>query len=378
MAVVDIVGHFGTTFSYATVGSCVARALRDRGLLGIVMNLDAEWHPSFSDLGERRGDRGSHVLLFTPPYHYVDVFASQYGRNRSAIYMSPNTDALADEHAMTCAKFGWSIAPSEWCERVVRFHVPDAQVMLLPLGVDRSLADTRDGRQGALLERLLLQQPKSERRPARVLHFSTDQSWPGRKGTEELIIAWAMLVHGPWDGETQHRLVIHLPPALKRYAAVRARELEVDGSVVLVSGRERGALGGDLADHLDNADLVVAPSRCEGFGMMFLASLVAGVPLLCTYNTGHRDFLADNPGWLGVPTPDAAAMAGEEGLAPLVEPKVLAQSLLVAIQPQSRLAMLKASRKWIGHDPLWGTWEGALPKWGEQIEEWTEETCRTR
>jgi hypothetical protein len=370
-ALIDIVGHFGTTFSYATVGSRVARALDEAGRLGLVMNLDAEWHPEHAGLGQRSGGRGSHVLLFTPPNHYVDVFAQQYGRERSAIFMSPNTDWLADEHSMTCAKFGLAIAPSEWCESVVRRHVPDASVALLPLGVDSVYATGREARQKRLRGRA------ASGTTCDVLHFSTDQSWPGRKGSEELLVAWAMLTHGPMKGRVDRQLLLHIPPGLYRDAMYRVRDLQIDRTVRLFTAKERGSSLGDLTEPFDKADLLVAPSRCEGFGMMLLASLVAGVPLLSTYNTGHRDFLADSPGWLGVPAPDVEAIAREEGWAPAIEPRVLAQSLFVAMQPDARLAMISTSQEWASDHGDWGTWEAVLPRWSERIVEWMEETCPT-
>jgi len=363
---IDIVGHFGTTFSYATVGAQVAQMLAAAGRLGVVMNLDPAWHPAHAELASRRGQSGTHVLLFTAPNHYVTAFAKRYGRTRSAIFVSPNTNLLSDEHAMACAKFGLAIAPSEWCQQVVCESVPDMEVALLPLGVETAYAEGRQER----LRRLRARAASGA--GCRVMHFSTDQSWPGRKGTEELIDAWAMLVHGAWgnESEVKHLLQLHVPPALQRDVVWRVRDRRVDATVAITVAPERGSNEEELTRPFDSADLVVAPSRCEGFGMMLLASLVAGVPLLCSYNTGHRDFLADSPGWLGFPTPDVAPIAREEGFAPVVEPRVLAQALVVAVQPDARRALLTPGDG--GGD--WGTWDAALPQWRERLVQWTEAT----
>lgn len=106
--------------------------------------------------------------------------------------------------------------------------------------------------------------------------------------------------------------------------------------------------------------------------MMLLAAVVAGIPLLCTYNTGHADFLTESPGWLGVPTPHVAPMHGEEGMAPVVDEHVLAQTLSVALKPEARMALL--SSPLATDSPEWGTWHLASSQWADRLEEWAKET----
>lgn len=353
--IVDIVGHFGTEFSYATVASNVARALDERGLLGIVSNLDPKWHPSHRRIADRtmRG-HGTHVLLFTPPHHYLDAYAKTYGRDRSAIFMSPNTDTLADEHAMTCASFSLALCPSSWCRMVVERSVPEIETEVVPLGVDRQLWSEAD--MIARIERLQTQMPPT------VLHLSSDQFWPGRKGTEELLQAWAMGGLGHFA-----RLVVHVPPALSVRATYLIRQLDIDTSVQLVVGGTHG--GADaLRQAIAEADLLVAPSRCEGFGIMLLSALYAGLPLLSTYNTGHADFLRGlHGGWLGVPTRETAALPGEAGMAPVVEPESLAAALNVAVTPYALLRVL-STNKLRGSEEL--TWETRALEWADVIETW--------
>lgn len=359
---IDIVGHFGTTFSYATVGSEVARALRADSCLGRVTNLDPEWHPSFVDLQESRGD-GRFVLLFTAPNHYIDAYVRQYGREKSALFVSPNTDRLAEEHARTCREFGLVLTPSRWCEQVVRRHVIGADVSVIPLGVSSSYITGREERTARLLSRA------ADGATCNVLHTSTDQTWPGRKGTEELISAWAIIESLIED---QARLTLHVPPSLHRSTEYLVRDSQVDRTVKVVAGDLKGTVS--IEDVVKEADLIVAPSRCEGFGMMYLASLVAGVPLVCTYNTGQKDFLRHAPGWLGVSTDDTDRIDREEGLAPVVEPHILATTLAVAVQPEARIQMVRCNQDWLGNDPNWGTWGNVLPQWVARLRKWMEES----
>lgn len=369
----DIVGHFGTTFSYATVGSQVALRLLRMGYLGTVTNLDPAWHPDHEVLRERQPvllqqERGSHVFVISAPHHYFDMYTKMYGREHAAIFMSPNTDRLADEHAKTCSLFDLAVAPSEWCAevarrsmgRVVEGHV-ETDVAVAGLGVSDLLEETRLKRMQSVTERL--------RQPLKALHFSTDQSWPGRKGTEELLCAWRMAHLAPGD-----RLVVHVPPALRQDVERSIREFEIEDSVTIHVGELRGGTEAQMASRFDAVDLVVAPSRCEGYGIMLASALVAGVPLLSTYTTGQRDFLRELPGWLGVPHGADAELIGEEGEAPIVEPEVLAAQLSVAVLPEVRstlLSLLRVDAGWKRH-----AWSSASRAFAGLLLDWMQRENR--
>ncbi len=329
----DIVGHFGTTFSYATVAAHLAERLMLSGRLGSIANLDPEWHSEHEVLRMHAmacPERSGHVLLVTPPYDYFEMYPQMYGRDRTAIFMSPNSRQLFVDYC----KFGLALAPSTWCAHVtssgLQDHVSDSdtQVDVIPLGVDDSLEETRRGRIERLRNRV--------RHMPTVVHLSTDQSWPGRKGTEQLLSAWATLPAG------FGRLIVHVPPALHLPALRLVRDLEITDSVTVQLGEVRGGDQSDLQALFDQADLLVAPSRCEGFGIMLASSLVAGVPLLTTYETGQRDFLCKLPGWLGVPTDEWGPLVGEVGLAPTLNELALTEHLKVALEPAIRERMLSA------------------------------------
>lgn len=361
----DIVGHFGTRYSYATIGSRLARALRDRGLLGSVFNLDPKWHADHADLHVPGRAQGSHVFVLSAPHHYLDAYPALYQRERSAIFVCPNTDTLAQEHVETCRQFGLLVVPSVWCAAVVA----DAGLgvaTLLPLGADELLAATSAARRSRLLDRCC-----AERIPVAV-HFSTDQWWPGRKGTEELLEAWATLNRGRTVSEARMQLVVHVPPALQLAAMYRIRDLKIDQSVELLVSDEGGS-GDQLIELFDRADLIVAPSRCEGFGIMFLSSLVAGVPLLATCHTGHRMFLPSFGGWLGLPEGEPAPLAGEEGLAPTVDQRPLASALDVLLRATgARERLLATGPGGASHD-TW-SWTSVMDRWVAALTGWMRET----
>lgn len=370
---IDVVGYFGSMLSYATVASEVARALRAAELLGMVSNLDAEWHPRMEDLRPTEiRERGSHTIVFAPPNHYVDGYAAIYGRTRSALFACPNTDRLAKEHAETCVKFGQIFVPSAWCEDVVqRYAVTSCAVReqpettILPLGVSPAFCADE--------EVLLHRESGLTAGMQQALHLSTDRAWPGRKGTSELLDAWRILVER--NPRLTWRLVLSVPPPLLLPATLTVADLLLSERVDVVGTPDRGISDTDLETMYSDSDMIIAPSRCEGFGMMILAAIINRCPLVTTYNTGHVDFLSEvDEGWLGVPTPHMEALYGEEGLAPVVEPRVLANTIEVAMNVNVRRRMIGALAS-SGQPSDWGTWPWATELWVERIQQWIEETA---
>jgi glycosyltransferase involved in cell wall biosynthesis len=54
-----------------------------------------------------------------------------------------------------------------------------------------------------------------------------------------------------------------------------------------------------VREELQNADVLVLPSYVEGFGLVLLEAMQAGVPFIASRNTAGPDLLGeDGPGWL--------------------------------------------------------------------------------
>jgi len=374
--VIDLYSHYGTRYSYATIASVLGRALRDAGMLGGVYNLDSEWHTDYADLQAVGAvARSSHMIAIAAPNHYIGDILAYYPREQAALFVSQNTDTLVKEHVETISLFGHVLVPSTWCLRVVEqglMELPDAPDVLLhvlPLGVDESFIGARKHSPYA-----------GEEQQIRALHLTTDQCWPGRKGTEELLAAWALLVRRTSalaliDTTVLEppALTIHAPQALERDLLYRIADLDLMAYVTLIVDEERGVPATRLADLYHEHDVVILPSRCEGFGMMILATLVAGVPLITTYVTGQTDFLSQRNGWLSVPTFSTGDMAYEGGSAPVVEAPMLANVLEFALSwpVLERLASLCEP----GDD--WGTWRDAMGVWIDRLRTWTTEETAT-
>lgn len=358
----DVVGHFGSRLSYATVASSVCRALRAAGLLGSVSNLDDKALPEYEDFVEHRGS-GTHAILFVDPARWLfDATASKYGAQNVAVFASPNTDSMLEERADVCSRAGMVLAPSQWCIDTVtrsldRFGYDRPRWLCrVPLGVSRLYLGAHERREPA--EKL------------RLLHLGTDYSWPGRKGTEELLKAWGMVqaVLAPVA-----ELVVHVPAAVYEPVHYAVADAGLDG-VRIVLAPPRGSSDEQLVSLYDQADVVVLPSRCEGFGMMMLAACVSGTPLVTTYVTGQIDFLSEFDGWLGIPCSDRTeSMEHEQGLCPVVEPKRVASALLAACSPMVLDHLRDGAKRNSVRAPTW-CWDATVNEWIDTLELWRKET----
>lgn len=358
---IDIVGHFGTAFSYATVASNVARTLEQMGLLGRVSNLDATWSDDFFDLQEAATrPQSTNVFVVTAPHVYMASYPVQYGRERSAIFMSPNTRTLSPEHARTCAKFSTAFCPSTFCAETVATALADMR------GIATRAIPLSLGAEGPPSGRFTAIESKLTRKGrVRALHFSTDQWWPGRKGTEELLQAWSI-------ARPDADLVLHIPPSLEVDARYLIRDLDLDGKVETEVAEAMGDSTA-LLGLIEAADMVIQPSRCEGFGIVLLTALVAGTPLICPYTTGQVDFLSEFDGWVPVPTFGDSELAGEEGLAPVIAIRPFANVLNVAVTREACNKMLVSARA-ESVTALGWTWSAVLDKWAEGLLSWLEES----
>lgn len=372
MSRVDIVGHFGSRLSYATVASEICKILSARQILGNVSNLDDRWHPSHEWLRQYASEeRGSHVIIFSEPRHYFDTYTTLYGRQRVAVFASPNTNTIAREHAECCADVGHVFAPSRWCAKSVEHGVAKigrnlaAPVDVIPLGISEKFAAT-DTTIAARRQRTAMGVDRA--RPRRFLHVATDRAWPGRKGTDELIAAWAMFRGEP--GNEDATLTIHAPRSVFDLVHAAVGRHRVFSSVDIVFPENRGSTDEELVALYSQHDMLVLTPRCEGYGMMILAGLVHCMPTVTVCMTGQEDFLGHFDGWSAVPVGlGYEPLAYEEGSAPVVEPIRLATALVLASAGYEHL--LRCAEENRSEAPNW-TWPVLGSQWADAIGQWME------
>lgn len=362
---IDVVGHFGSRFSYATVGAQVCRALEAAGRLGNVTNIDESWLDDYADIQSATSRQtGQHLLLMVDAQEWIyEAYARKYNPKCIAIFSSPNTDRLDRERAIVAGNVGLVLVPSRWCERSVQNSMKFVSEPLVvpwitrvPLGVSPRFMEV----------------PRNRKRAERIrfVHLATDFAWPGRKGTEELLAAWGRAQKAIND---RAELRVHVPMEVYESAHYAVADLDLENVTVEI-GQERGSTEDDLARIYEETDVLVQPSRCEGFGLMILAACVSQTPLVTTYATGHVDFLSEMHGWLGVATCDRySTLVLEEGSAPVVEPDVLAPILVsAACSPVLDFLHEKAARN--EERAMQWCWEYAMGDWIDILERWRRST----
>lgn len=363
----NIVSHFGTRFSYATHATTLARALRNEGLLGRLFNLDPSIHPDYADLepyftGQCDTELG---LVIAVPCEPNTAFTHAF--KRCAIFACPNTSELSREAAAACKAFDVVITPSRYCASTIMRAFKDTpnhpDLVVLPLG---GHAPHQPGRGFQIRRDRIVRETQDEPRPrTNVLHLTTDFYQPGRKGTAELLAAWKR-----YELNQRALLTLHAPSSAYSEVLYLARDAGLSESdVQVVSGATHGTSQLELSDLLDTTDVLVQPSRCEGFGMIIAAALLHGVPLVSTRCTGHWDFMAHFPGqYLECATDGAAELRGEPGLAPTLDIDDIGERLILGTSAMSRLQMMRAAEHNLA-TPAANTltWDSALRLWSRFI-----------
>lgn len=205
-------------------------------------------------------------------------------------------------------------------------------------------------------------QQRSPTENGQFLHFCSSVAFPDRKATVETIRGFAM--HSREYPE--HRLDVAVPP--DQYSLdtlARLLGLAADGFELTQDERDRVSLvttrfvdADELARFASRYQAVVAPSRGEGFGLVPLELLAAGLPVITTMATGHYEYIyQDMPGVVLVPH-GPLELCPPVGEAPRVTPKNIARALDRMTDEFATIARDAADNagvvatRWAWHDAL--------------------------
>jgi len=87
---------------------------------------------------------------------------------------------------------------------------------------------------------------------------------------------------------------------------------EIQSTIARLGLQNRAILHGAVAgsaEALENADVLVLPSDAEGFGLVLIEAMAAGVPVIGTNVPGIRDVIEDGISGLLVPPRNPRALA---------------------------------------------------------------------
>jgi glycosyltransferase involved in cell wall biosynthesis len=266
MTAVRLYGHqLGyTSFSQVTRG--FARALGATGLFGGFVPLD------FYDEDVAYPGTSCPIAVNTGMPSGIGQ-AKLLGAHRERYLMlAPNSDRVPDKMLEWLPELATGLlSPSVWGCDVLR-SLFDLPVHYVPHGVHEEYQRQPELRDARLVE-------FSEDR-FRVLHMTSTNS--ERKGTKLLMEAWGAL---EWKGAT-----LRLVCRFEGYAELEdlATELGLGGEAFELIASDGAAY--DAVNRMyGDAHVLCQPSRAEGFGLCPLEAKAAGVPVVMTNCTGHRD-----------------------------------------------------------------------------------------
>lgn len=353
-----VAGHFGSTLSYATITKEISKALARHGTLAGTINFDDKYLGFDPVLISDEDMSSARVLCVTLPSHHVEQLAEHFGADRSVLYMSPNTDTLSPEAKRASWAFGGILSPSQFCEDTL-LRATGRLSGRVPLGV----ADQFCAAHQEVADRLTARLDE----PPKFLHMSTDGFLPGRKGTETLIDGISLARHRLPPGT---HFTFHVLPRIQFDVRSLCSERGIDDLVSVVAGNARGVSDDELATLIGSHDVVIQPSRCEGYGITQLLPLVMGVPLMTTFATGMADFLYHFRGcWMPVRHNAMAVLAGEDGLAPQIDPGEIAELLVLSSSRTMRESALSYQSLISGEKRASWLWSACADRWIEAIEE---------
>jgi glycosyltransferase involved in cell wall biosynthesis len=253
-----------TSFSQVTRG--FAKALGAVGLFGGFVPLD------FYDDDVVYPGTGCRISVNTGMPSGIGQAKMLGTHEQRYLMLAPNSDRVPTKMLQWLPELATGLlSPSTWGCDVLRalFALP---VHYVPHGVHEEYR-----RQPELREERLREYEEDR---FRVLHLTSTNS--ERKGTKLLLEAWKALA---WKGATL-RLVC-------RYEGYRelsdlATELGVGGEAFDLVASD-GAPYDAVNKLYGEAHVLCQPSRAEGFGLCPLEAKAAGVPVVMTNCTGHRD-----------------------------------------------------------------------------------------
>lgn len=288
-----IEGPFDSTYSLALVNRELGRALQAQGAQTA---LRASEGPGPIPVDQQ-------FLLDNPDCASLHARAEQPARNVLRLMYPPRvTDMAGDLNVMSC--YGWeeSCLPQEYCHdfnhqthlvtsmsgwvtRTLRDNGVTAPLATVGLGADHILRAPVDA---AALPAL----PKATAERLKLLHVSS--CFP-RKGVDVLLQAYGQA----FSAEQPVVLII------KTFANPHhdIQQQVADWAAKLASAPAVELIVQDLPDGAmralyELADVLIAPSRGEGFGLPLAEAMLHRLPVITTGNGGQRDFCTPDTAWL--------------------------------------------------------------------------------
>lgn len=217
-------------------------------------------------------------LVNSPAEFGVVILGRPYPGQRSARWVVWETTVLPSKvrHDCDAATFVWT--PSAWGRRtLIANGIPAEKIRVVPEGVDTD-AFRPSGR------------PKQ---PGRF-RFLFVGKWEPRKFVAELARAFV----DEFDGNDDVELVLHAHnPYVPGFSTRRELErLELPRTPRIIVSEPGNSAA--LRELYQSADILVFPTRAEGWGLPILEAMATGLPVIVTDYSAPVDFVTPEVGYL--------------------------------------------------------------------------------
>lgn len=243
-------------FSFSTVASAIINEMFKRGYHIRARDIDPYEDYSLINEDIPRGNDFSPVGIYLgPPWHALECME---GRKIKIGFFVCETDAIPRDMVRICNGFNIVCVPSKWCFNAFsKSGVENSKLRIVNHGVHEDFKPLSDVQKFDKFT---------------FLHLCSATKYLERKGTMDLLYAFDRAFRGNKDIQ------------LKVYR-VESEERIFFRSEVMPS-----APPSEQARRYNSANVVIAPSRGEGFSLLPLEALACGVSVALTNATGSTEY----------------------------------------------------------------------------------------
>lgn len=340
MTDVQLYGHFSDHFSFGGVSRAIAATLK-RGAVRFSIHEIGSRSPTYENAPWPIGVNSQRAVGIAVGYPPVARGWLQGHDHKILVTVCESSPVPRDwiTYAQSCDLV---VVPSKFCEETFRRGGLLKPILVLPHGVPEEwhVLPPRGptGRVAAVDHDVTAHRVYV----VRFLHVSNAVSFPQRKGTPQLLLAFKQLVENNREGGPEPLLYLKAPETPQMVKALA--QLKISLRTWFLPAHSFAPE--NMQNLFSQFDAVIQPSRGEGFGIVPLEARCTGVPVILTKATGHADHFAegvDTEVAVGPPTV-LKTQGTEEGLCPSLTVEAVYTAMRDFIE--NRTARLAAAQAW--------------------------------
>jgi glycosyltransferase involved in cell wall biosynthesis len=276
---IQVYGQFQDHASIANVSRAIACELRKRHARATIYGAGSLNQTYVSQYLPIAFNNAAAVAVFVG--YPESATAYLHGHRFKILVTVCETDRIPKTWVEACNEVDLVVVPSEWCREAFESSGVKKPIEVVRHGVWPQLLDGTGFPRNH--EHIAISSNHIE--PYVFLHVSGATSFPGRKGTGALLLAFKRFLEKRRCGSELY-LKTTKTGGLERAIA----DLGLKDNVFIHSTPSLSPF--EMGGYIQHFDAVVQPSRAEGFGIVPLEARCVGVPTILTYATGHCEHFA--------------------------------------------------------------------------------------